>query len=253
MQGRYHEPSAGLEHTRKLADSRIEVGQVGEREPADDEVELRVVRRNLAQVALDEARLRDVLGRPPQHLGREVDAEHLVPEPHEPARVPPRAAGGVERAAWRYGLEQPPHQGLLEGDDLVAGVVVGLRPGAIRVPNIGLGSQVAACERLIIEHAPHLGKARLGRLVRAVVEMPEQGEALDTDQQFPQPYVTRHAGEARRAPGAGPRPGPRPPRPRTTAARDPPVPLRRTPPRTGGSWPAAPRSATPRHRGTLPA
>ena len=53
--------------------------------------------------------------------------------------------------------------------------------------------------------------------------------------------------------GADPRPGLRPPRRRTTAAPGPPAPPPPSPRRTGASWPAAPRSATPPRRATRPA
>ena len=63
----------------------------------------------------------------------------------------------------------------------------------------------------------------------------------------------RAAELAARSPARGPRRGPRPPRRRRRAARGRAAPPRRSPRPTGGSSPAAPRSATRRRRATRPA
>jgi hypothetical protein len=175
-------PTAGPQDASQLKDGGVEIGKVSQCEAADDEVELLVDGRDREQVALRERSRGDVLAGAGEHLGGEIDAEDLVTERDEAGGVAARATRGVERPPWRHRIEERPHRRLLDSDDGIAGFVVALRPRSVPIAGVGFADLRLGQETVVGEDAADLGEPPLTGIVRAVVEMAKQGQALDADQ-----------------------------------------------------------------------
>src|SRR5438067_13275232 len=80
---RHDEAPALGQDTTELSDSGIEVGDVRQREAADDDVERPVVGGKAQDVTLEEASRGDRRSGPGEHLRGEVDAHHVVSELRE--------------------------------------------------------------------------------------------------------------------------------------------------------------------------
>ena len=102
-----------------------------ERQPAHNRLEAGVGERQLTQVGDGEAGLGHVHTGQFEHLWREVDAGDGVPEIGQAAGVAARTAGSVKRAAKRARREQLTDGALLDRDDRISRLVVGVRPDRV--------------------------------------------------------------------------------------------------------------------------
>jgi hypothetical protein len=84
--------------------------------------------RDVVQLGLVERAAGNLLPGAGEHLGRGVDADHLVPERRQVRGVPTGASGRVERDADGQAVEDLPHDRLLDLEQLVPRLVVGRRP-----------------------------------------------------------------------------------------------------------------------------
>lgn len=89
-----HQVPAGAQHPGELRHHRPEVGDVGERQGADDDVDLAVGKRQPMQVATPEVRSGHAGARTREHVRRAVDADDPVPQTGEVLRV---SAGAARR------------------------------------------------------------------------------------------------------------------------------------------------------------
>ena len=96
------------------------------------------------------------------------------------------ATGRVERRPGGRGREQLADDRLLDRDDRVAGLVVGVGPDRVAGGGVLLGCRLCGAEGRIIEHTAKLLKALLSVGIRAVVEVAQQRQTLDSGQQFSQ-------------------------------------------------------------------
>jgi hypothetical protein len=117
MQRGGDQATARSQYASELGDRGVQLAEVRERKPADHEIEFPIVRRDAPQIPLDEARLRHFLRGTAQHLGAHVDANHLMPEPHQLPRVPTGAACRIQRPTRRNRRKQRPDHRLLESDE----------------------------------------------------------------------------------------------------------------------------------------
>jgi hypothetical protein len=96
-----HDPAAGPDGARELANRGRGVLEVRQGERAHRQVERAVLGRKIGQQALAEVRSRHALARPLQHrLGR-VHSDDLVSKAGEHLRLPAGAARRVERTSRR--------------------------------------------------------------------------------------------------------------------------------------------------------
>jgi len=89
--------------------------------------------RQLMQVGLSKGGAGHAGGSSVEHRWRAVDADHPVAQLGEVTGVPAGAARHVERKAGRQALEDLVDNRLLEIDQLVPGLVVGLGPRPVAV------------------------------------------------------------------------------------------------------------------------
>jgi hypothetical protein len=104
---------------------------VGQRESTDDDVDVLVRQRQLAQVALAKLGAGDLCRSDRQHLGGTVNADHSVAEGGKVFGVAAGAAGGVQRGTGRQAIQDLPDDGLLQVDELVSRQVIGFGPGIV--------------------------------------------------------------------------------------------------------------------------
>ena len=101
-----------------------QVGDMAQRDRADDQIDGIVGERHVVQLGLVELALGDLLAGEPEHLGRCVDGDHLVAERREVRAVAARAAGGLESDAERKAVEDLAHERLFEIKKLIFRLVV---------------------------------------------------------------------------------------------------------------------------------
>jgi hypothetical protein len=101
MQDRDEEAAAALQDADQLLHTWAKIREVSERQTADHQVEACVCRWDSAQIAVEEARSRNIACCPLQHLWRQIDAKNVMAEFGEMLGVPACGARGVERVAGR--------------------------------------------------------------------------------------------------------------------------------------------------------
>jgi hypothetical protein len=103
------------------------------------------------------------------------------------------AARRVQGCTWRDGVEDGPDDGLLELDEGIAGVVVGLRPAGVAAGNVHdryIGTQLVD-GLAAAGDTPDLGKPC--RRLRIVVEqMTHERDPLDSEQELAKPQMPGH-------------------------------------------------------------
>jgi hypothetical protein len=133
-----HQVPARTQDTGELGHHRCQRRNVDQRQGADNKVHAATAQRQPVQVTQQE------LGRHPaqagtrQHVRRAVHAGNPVPAGGQVLRMPPGAAGRVQRAARRQGAEDLPHDRFLDRDERIARLVVGLRPGPVTIDRADL-------------------------------------------------------------------------------------------------------------------
>lgn len=122
-----------LEDADKLCEDSVQVGNMHERQSADDDIDLSVRYRKSVHVAAVELAVRDLRLRYRKHVGGAVDADDRMAQGREVGRVSAGAAGGVQGHAGGQAIKDLPDNRLLQVDELVPRQVVERCRGAIAV------------------------------------------------------------------------------------------------------------------------
>jgi len=138
-----------------------------------------------------------------QHLGAEVEGDHLVPSFGEVGGVASGAAGDVGDAADGQSIEQRPDRGDLGFEERVVRAVVGRRPDGIPVAH-GDAADVDEGHLVVdgVDDAAHLVQPCVEEAVPDVVAGPvaEQGQALEPEQPGRVLPVEAHRADCRPTP-----------------------------------------------------
>ena len=190
--GQDHVP-AGAQHPAQLGDGPAEVGDVLKRQRTDHQIDAGWLQRERAEVPVTEGGLGQRRPGLLQHRRRRVYPDDVMTEFGQAAGVTAGAARRVQGCARRQGVEDGPHDGLLELDERVAGVVVGLRPAGVAAGNVHdryistqLVDGLAAAG-----DTPDLGQP-CRRLLIVVEQMTHERDPLDSEQELVKTQMPGH-------------------------------------------------------------
>jgi hypothetical protein len=178
-----HQVTAGAQHAGELGEHRAQVGDVRQRQPADDEVGARVGDGQPLQLAVAELSARHARAGAGEHLGRAVHPDDAVTALGEQRGDAAGAAGGVHRDSGRDVVQDLREHRLVDVERGIAPVVVGGRPHPVPVHGADALHLHGGVQRLVGEQVADLRDAGLDE--RAVVlarEPPQERDALEPDQ-----------------------------------------------------------------------
>jgi hypothetical protein len=179
-----HQVPVPSEDAHELGERRRQVGHMAQRDRADDHIDGVVGERQVMQVCLVELALGHRLASAGEHLGRHVDADHLVSERRQVRGVATGTAGGVERDAERETVEDLAHDRLFQIKQLIPRLVVERSPTGVAFarrhrtrldPFAQLFSGVQECLDLAEASDREVPVIHAG-------ERPEQGDAFQAEQ-----------------------------------------------------------------------
>lgn len=201
MRVRDDEPAARAKDARELGYRRLDVRQVAEGERTYRSGDRVVGERQGRQLAEAEVDARQLGARSGEDRLACVNADDLAAHGDQVGSMMSRATGGVEDGTRWEVVEQRSDDWLLEGDRVVAGLVVALCPARValrdpvpgQVAPLGVGRLVEAGGDLL-----DLSNPMLRFTVTTLSAGAEHGESFDAEHVVALAEIRGHAGHASR-------------------------------------------------------